>query len=110
MKEIKKYNIHKDKFMDKKIKPMVIALQKYGFKTFESCQGGKGHAYTEPTVRFEGDEFDLIRAYEICEHLKLRPNEVRRVYWKVPLSNPDKYTSDLEKYIWDKPFNEITFY
>lgn len=26
----------------------------HGIETFESCQGGSGHSFPEPTVRFEG--------------------------------------------------------
>ena len=33
----------------------VDALRSEGIKTFESCDGGDGHAYTEPTVRFAGE-------------------------------------------------------
>jgi hypothetical protein len=29
-------------------------LQDSGIETFESCEGGKGHAYPEPAVRFNG--------------------------------------------------------
>jgi hypothetical protein len=104
------YDIDKDKNLDEQIKPIVELLRKYGFNTYESCQGGEGHAFPQPTIRFEGDEFDLIRAYELCEHFGYRPSEVSRVYWKVPLSYIDTHECNLEKEIWDKPFNQITFY
>src|SRR6266540_3788315 len=29
-------------------------LQTCGIETFESCEGGPGHAYPEPTIRFQG--------------------------------------------------------
>lgn len=32
----------------------VSILQENGIETFESCEGGEGHAFPEPTVRFYG--------------------------------------------------------
>jgi hypothetical protein len=40
--------------LDPGIAPYVDALRGEGIETFESCDGGDGHAYTEPTVRFSG--------------------------------------------------------
>jgi hypothetical protein len=37
--------------VDPAIKHAVAVLRSYGVETFESCQGGEGHAYPEPTVR-----------------------------------------------------------
>jgi hypothetical protein len=31
--------------LDIKIKDIVIILRKYGFETFESCEGGDGHCF-----------------------------------------------------------------
>lgn len=96
--------------IDKRILPAVQVLNEHGFKTFESCEGGHGHAFIEPTVRFIGSELDLIRAYEICKLYDLPVYEVRRVYRKVPV-----YKDDNSPFIklmgetWEHPFNEITF-
>jgi hypothetical protein len=84
----------KIKGLDKGIRPAVEILQKGGFETTESCEGGDGHCYSEPTVRFLGSEFDLFKAYQHCEQNKLNVDCVRRVFCKE---------------IWDKLFNEITF-
>lgn len=40
--------------LDPGIKKAVMLLQKEGIGTFESCEGGKGHAFPEPTIRFYG--------------------------------------------------------
>jgi hypothetical protein len=32
----------------------VRILRENGIETFESCEGGEGHAFPEPTVRFHG--------------------------------------------------------
>jgi hypothetical protein len=98
------------KNIDALILPAVKILNEHGFKTFESCQGGNGHAFLEPTIRFEGSEFDLIRAYEICELYGLPALEVRRVFRKTPVHTEDN-TPNVRQIgeAWDKPFNEITF-
>jgi hypothetical protein len=40
--------------LDTGIREAVRILRDAGVETFESCQGGPGHAYAEPTVRFYG--------------------------------------------------------
>lgn len=94
--------------LDPGIKDAVILLNKYGFKTWESCQGGEGHCFPEPTVRFFGEEFDLIRAYEICVLHQLNVFDARRVYRKTSVYSDVTNGNDIGKN-WDKPFNELTF-
>ena len=85
-------------------------LINHGFKTFESCQGGKGHCYAEPTVRFHGSEFDLIRAYEICQAYNMVVLEAKRVYRKEDVYEGNVTVNSLPFGIaWSSPFNEITF-
>ena len=93
--------------VDEIIKPAVKIMLEHGFHTFESCQGGEGHSFTEPTIRFNGTEFDLIIAYELCKHYKLNVSCVRRVYEKNPVYN-DKWEEITEN--WIRPFNEIVFH
>jgi hypothetical protein len=96
--------------VDSLILPAVKILTDHGFKTFESCQGGEGHAFLEPTVRFEGDEFDLIRACEICRFYGLAVCEGRRIFRRTPIYRDDNTPNvRLIGETWDKPFNEITF-
>ena len=40
--------------IDAGIAGAVTILQENGIETFESCEGGGGHAFPEPTVRFHG--------------------------------------------------------
>jgi hypothetical protein len=40
--------------LDPGIAPAVLVLRDAGVETFESCEGGEGHSYPEPTVRFHG--------------------------------------------------------
>lgn len=96
--------------IDELILPAVKILNEHGFKTFESCQGGDGHAFLEPTVRFEGDEFDIIKACQICELHGLIVCEGRRIFRKTPVyKDENSVNAVLIGYALDKPFNEITF-
>ncbi len=98
------------KYIDPLILPAVEILNKHGFKTFESCQGNEGHCYSEPTVRFFGDEFDLIRAYETCECYRLNVSEAKRVFIKVDVYENNVSVNNIPFGItWGKPFNELTF-
>lgn len=45
-----------DAGLDPGIRDAVVALRRGGVETFESCQGGAGHAYPEPTIRFFGGQ------------------------------------------------------
>jgi hypothetical protein len=63
--------------------------------------------FFEPTVRFFGSEFDLIRAFEICIINKFEVYEAKRVYRKVPLY--DEKELKVKGLSWDKPFNELIF-
>lgn len=92
---------------DELIRPAVKIMLEHGFLTSESCQGGKGHSFPEPTICFEGTEFDLIIAYELCTHYKLNVSSVRRIYVKNPVYNKnlDEITEN-----WIRPYNEIVFH
>ena len=94
--------------LDKGIREAVEILNRHGFETFESCEGGKGHCYSEPTIRFFGNEFDLIRAFELCKLYKMNIYEAKRVYRKTDVySEGDK--GEPIGLSWDKPFNEMVF-
>ena len=46
--------LRRDGDIDPGIAEPVARLQAAGIETFESCEGGFGHAFHEPTVRFHG--------------------------------------------------------
>ena len=55
--------------LDAGIAQAVVALRAGGVETFESCEGGPGHAYPEPTVLrvyIEPAE-DVLQEYEAVE-------------------------------------------
>jgi hypothetical protein len=66
--------------LDAGIKRIVETLYKANVETFESCEGGDGHAYLEPTVRFHGDRSEGYRAFAIAIQSGLGVRELRRVY------------------------------
>jgi hypothetical protein len=51
-----------DPDLDPGIRAAVLVLNAAGIETFESCEGGEGHAYPVPTVRFHGDRSEGFRA------------------------------------------------
>lgn len=91
--------------LDNGISAVVIFLNRHGIKTFESCEGGDGHAFAEPTVRFFGDEFDL------CELNGFLVSEAHRVYRKAPYYDETDLNNIKQGVglIYDKPFNELVF-
>lgn len=66
--------------LDKGIARYVEALQAGGIETFESCQGGEGHSYPEPTVRFRGDGGEGFRALAIAQHHAFPVASIRRTW------------------------------
>ncbi|WP_265516416.1 hypothetical protein [Nitratireductor luteus] len=60
------YNPAEDRQLDAKIAPYVEVLRSAGIETFESCEGGDGHAYPEPTIRFYGDRSEGYRALAVA--------------------------------------------
>jgi len=72
---------------DPGIRRIVEALQSDGVETFESCQGGEGHSFSQPTVRFHGGRDEGFRALACALRLGLRVAELRR-YWQVVDGEP----------------------
>lgn len=68
--------------LDAGIVRAVEVLSAAGIETYESCQGGDGHAFTEPTVRFYGDRSEGFRALDIALKNGLPVRDLRR-FWSV---------------------------
>ena len=66
--------------LDEAIAPFVEALNAYGVETFESCQGGEGHAYAEPTIRFHGDRAEGLKALALAIKDGFPVSDLRRVW------------------------------
>ncbi|MBA3631599.1 MAG: hypothetical protein H0W58_02120 [Acidobacteria bacterium] len=67
-------------FVDKGIKDKVKLLLENGVETYESCEGGTGHAYFEPTVRFHGERAEGFRALSVAMTHRLGVRELKRVW------------------------------
>jgi len=76
-----------DSPLDAGIRRQVEALAAAGVETFESCEGGGGHAYPEPTVRFHGDQAEGFRALSVAMASSLRVTALRRT-WPVNSGEP----------------------
>jgi hypothetical protein len=90
------YRIADDCQIDRGIAPYVEILRAAGVETFESCQGGEGHAFHEPTIRFHGDRAEGYRALGVALQSGLPVAELRRT-WPINDGEPTG------------PFWEVTF-
>lgn len=82
--------INKQQFhppLDKGICRAVEILYAAGIETFESCEGGDGHAYPEPTIRFHGEWSEGFRALSIALQNNLPVSAIRRV-WNINNGEP----------------------
>ena len=66
--------------LDEGIREIVIALISNGVESFESCEGGHGHSFPEPTVRFEGASSEGLRAVSVALENGLPIRALRRVW------------------------------
>jgi hypothetical protein len=66
--------------LDAGIERAVHILLNAGVETFESCEGGAGHAFPEPTIRFHGQREEGFRAFAAARQLGLPVSELRRVW------------------------------
>lgn len=66
--------------LDTGISKEVEILMESGVETFESCEGGNGHSYPEPTVRFHGERSAGPTALGIALRNGLSVYALRRVW------------------------------
>ncbi|MBX3321371.1 MAG: hypothetical protein KF757_00120 [Phycisphaeraceae bacterium] len=66
--------------LDEGIAQYVRILCAAGIETYESCEGGDGHCYPEPTVRFHGDRSEGMRALAVAQQQDLPVLSVRRAW------------------------------
>lgn len=58
-----------DMEIDSGIRRAVLILRSQGVETFESCEGGEGHAEPDPIIRFFGGAYAGYKAFAIAmEH------------------------------------------
>lgn len=66
--------------LDHGVADAVRVLREADVETFESCEGGEGHAYPTPTVRFHGDNAEGFRGLAVAIDARLPVAELRRVW------------------------------
>src|ERR1035438_3855143 len=66
--------------LDPGIAPYVDVLDSAGIETFESCEGGDGHSYPEPAVRFHGVRGEGFHALAIAVQHGLPVRAIRRLW------------------------------
>ena len=79
--------IRYDPPLDGGISDAVEALRAAGIETFESCEGGPEHAYSEPTIRFHGDYAEGFKALSVALRAGLSVAAVRRT-WVIQFGEP----------------------
>lgn len=66
--------------LDPGIRCAVHVLHTAGVHTYESCEGGEGHSYSEPTVRFYGTMAEGWRALAACKDRGLPVRSLQRCW------------------------------
>jgi hypothetical protein len=76
----------------------VDVLRAGGIDTFESCEGGAGHACAKPTVRFHGGTYEGYRAFAVAMERGL---PVRHLHYAFTATN-----GHLESPCWELVFDD----
>jgi hypothetical protein len=74
--------------LDRGIAAAVERLQASGIETFQSCEGGPGHARAEPTISFHGTPEAGWRAVAICIAYRLPIRSLCRVWDVLDTNEP----------------------
>lgn len=83
--------------LDPGIEHYVAILRSEGIETCQSCEGGPGHAYLEPTIDFLGSRAEGPRAAAIALTFGLPVSELRRIWHIVD--------GEIEGPIWSMTFS-----
>lgn len=73
--------------LDPEIQTIVNLLRSQGVETCQSCQGGTGHSYPDPTVDFVGTESAGWKALAIAIDFAMPVFELRRK-WRIDHTMP----------------------
>lgn len=68
--------------LDNGIRHYVCILRSQGVETCQSCEGGPGHSYPEPTIDFRGGQAEGPRAVAAALTFGLPIAELRR-FWEI---------------------------
>ncbi len=91
------------------IKEYVLFLRANGVETFESCEGGPGHSFPEPTIRFYGDKYEGIKATYLCLANEVPLCQIRRT---ITVNQDKEVSSPFWEAVFDYQCNrpDKTFY
>ena len=78
--ELENFAPETDLPLDPGIRRAVLILRRGGIETFESCEGGEGHAFPEPTIKFHGNAWEGFKALSIAMTYRLPVLAVRMVW------------------------------
>jgi len=78
--DLDKFEPVADLAVDPGIRHYVLILRSQGIETFESCEGGEGHSYPEPTIRFHGNNGEGFKALSIAMSFGLPVLALRRTW------------------------------
>ena len=73
--------------LDPGVAQYVEVLRAAGVDTFESCEGGEGHSYSEPVVRFFGQREEGFRALAVALEHGFPVSDLRR-FWQIVDGEP----------------------
>ena len=91
--------------LDPLIAPYVRILREGGVVTVQSCQGGKGHAFPEPTIQFLGPVGALWQALSVLMSVDAGVSKVR-IGWNVGPDNlPDGPVLEVVLYDLERELN-----
>lgn len=82
--------------LDSGVEHHVAVLRSQGIETCQSCEGGPGHAYLEPTIDFLGGKAEGPRAVAAALAFGLPVSELRRT-WRIA-------DGEIEGPIWSMTF------
>lgn len=68
------------KHLDRGIEKAVMILRESGINTIESCEGGAGQAFPDPTIVFTGGKAEGYKALSVALHHGLAVVQLRRVW------------------------------
>ena len=87
-----------DMQLDPGIRNAVLILRSAGIETFESCEGGLGHAFDMPTIRFHGNAWVGHKAFAAAMEHGLPVHRIQRAYAVVD--------GELEGPVWEIVFRK----
>jgi hypothetical protein len=90
--------------LDRWISYAVKVLRDAGIETYESCQGGTGHSYREPAVRFHGARGDGFKAVAAALEYGLPVRALRR-FWHIDNGEPTGPHWELT--FWERPLKRL---